>query len=406
MIDNKMIEQNILACFLMTDYAKTFLTRVKPEWFKDWHRGLVKTMQDMYINNEPIGIHTLYQHYKDKAVELAKLTNMFVTDKHLEKELFIIESEYNRNLLLSEITKVKADWDLQEIQNHLEIINQNSRIKNNNQVLHISKVMAKKIDEIEERVKSGNKMKGLSTGWRSLDKYIGGWNKGNLVVVGGRPGMGKSALGLNLCADGQRFAKHLFVSVEMSADELAERMLADINNIENTKIRNANVDTNDLERMAQSIFNADFHIIDTKDNNVYNIISLLKVHRAKYGLDVVVIDYLQKLNAGGRDLRTNVGMASTALKNFARELGITVIALAQLNRDGKNARPELTELKESGQIEQDADVVLFPFRPSYYEDIKPDVEDAVVIIAKNRHGRLCDIPCTFEGGLTRYKENL
>jgi replicative DNA helicase len=80
--------------------------------------------------------------------------------------------------------------------------------------------------------------------------------------------------------------------------------------------------------------------------------------------------------------------------------------LAQLNRDGKNARPELTELKESGQIEQDADVVLFPFRPSYYEDVKPDIEDAVVIVAKNRHGRLCDITCTFEGGLTRYKENL
>jgi replicative DNA helicase len=400
------IEKNILACFLMSDYAKTYLTRVKNEWFTDWHKGLVKTMQDMYINNEPIGIHTLYQHFKDRAMGLAQLTNSYVTDRHVEKELLYLEAEYNRTHLLSEITKVKPDWNLTDIQNHLEIINQNSRIKNNNQVQEIAVVMAKKIDEMEERVKSGNKMKGIATGWLSLDKYIGGWNKGNLVVVGGRPGMGKSALGLNFCIDGQHYAKHLFVSVEMSADELAERMLADLNNIENTKIRNANVTFPDLERMSQSIFNANFHIIDTKDNNVYNIISLLKVHRAKYGLDVVVIDYLQKLDAGGRDMRANVGMASTALKNFARELGITVIALAQLNRDGKNARPELTELKESGQIEQDADVVLFPFRPSYYEEIKPDIEDAVVIIAKNRHGRLCDIPCTFEGALTRYKENL
>jgi replicative DNA helicase len=400
------IEKNILACFLMSDYAKTYLTRVKTEWFTDWHKGLVKTMQDMYINNEPIGIHTLYQHFKDRAMGLAQLTNSYVTDRHVEKELLYLEAEYNRTHLLAEITKVKSDWNLTDIQNHLEIINQNSRIKNNNQVQEIAVVMGKKIDEMEERVKSGNKMKGISTGWKSLDKYIGGWNKGNLVVVGGRPGMGKSALGLNFCIDGQHYAKHLFVSVEMSADELAERMLADLNNIENTKIRNANVTLSDLERMSQSIFNANFHIIDTKDNNVYNIISLLKVHRAKYGLDVVVIDYLQKLDAGGKDMRTNVGMASTALKNFARELGITVIALAQLNRDGKNARPELTELKESGQIEQDADVVLFPFRPSYYEEVKPDIEDAVVIVAKNRHGRLCDITCTFEGGLTRYKENL
>lgn len=400
------IEKNILACFLMSDYAKTYLTRVKTEWFTDWHKSLVKTMQDMYINSDPIAIHTLYEHFKDRALALAQLTNSYVTDKHIEKELFYLEAEYNRTYLLSEITKIKPDWSLKDMQNHLEVINQNSRIKSNNEVQEISVVMANKIDEMEKRVKSGNKMKGFYTGWLSLDKYIGGWNKGNLVVVGGRPGMGKSALGLNFCKDGQQYAKHLFVSVEMSADELAERMLADLNNIENTKIRNANVTTVDLERMSQSIFNANFHIVDTKDNNVYNIISLLKVHRAKYGLDVVVIDYLQKLDAGGRDMRTNVGMASTALKNFARELGITVIALAQLNRDGKNARPELTELKESGQIEQDADVVLFPFRPCYYEDDKPEIEDAVVIIAKNRHGRLCDIPCTFTGGLTRYKENI
>jgi replicative DNA helicase len=120
----------------------------------------------------------------------------------------------------------------------------------------------------------------------------------------------------------------------------------------------------------------------------------------------VVIDYLQKLDAGGKDMRTNVGLASTALKNFARELGITVIALAQLNREAKNSRPELTELKESGQIEADADVVLFPFRPAYYEDVRPAVEDAVIVIAKNRHGQCVDIPCTFEGALTRYKENL
>jgi replicative DNA helicase len=401
-----MIENNILACFLMSDYAKTYLTRTNPQWFTDWHVSLVKTMQDMYIDNQPIGIHTLYQVHKDRAIELAKLTNFFVTDKSIEKELFYLEHEYNKKKLLEDLQKVRQDWDLEDIQKHLEVANQNSRIKNNNHVVTISKVMADKVDEIEKRMQSGNKMKGLQTGWASLDKYIGGWNKGNLIVVGGRPGMGKSALGLNFCTDGSPFAKYIFVSVEMSADELAERILADICNIENSKIRNANVSTHDLKTMAESLYDINFHIIDTKDNNVYNIISLLKVHRAKYGLDVVVIDYLQKLDAGGRDMRTNVGLASTALKDLARELGITVIALAQLNRDGKNARPELTELKESGQIEQDADVVLFPFRPSYYEDEKPPVEDAVVIIAKNRHGRLCDIPCTFAGGQTRYKENL
>lgn len=402
-----MIENNILACFLMSDKAKTFLPRVKPEWFTGWHQSIVKTMQDMFNNNEPIGMHTLYSYYKDRAYDIAKLANGYVTDVTIEKELLIMEVDYSKKYLLQELTKVKSDWDLHEIQTHLESINHNSRVKSKNEIHTMSSIMGHKLDEIEQRVKTGNHMKGLQTGWLSLDKYMGGWNKGNLVVVGGRPGMGKSALGLNFCIDGSPFAKYVFVSIEMSADELAERVIADISGIENTKVRNAKLSVSDIEMVANSIYNrSDFHVIDTKDNNVFNIISLLKVHRAKYGVDVVVIDYLQKLDAGGRDLRTNVGLASTALKNFARELGITVIALAQLNRDGKNARPELTELKESGQIEQDADVVLFPFRPSYYEDIKPDVEDAVVIIAKNRHGRLCDIPCHFIGGLTRYRENI
>jgi replicative DNA helicase len=318
-----------------------------------------------------------------------------------------LEFEYNKKTLLSEIQKVDQGWSLKEIQLHLETINLNSRIVMRNEIKSMSAVVGQKIDELENRIKSGDLMKGLKTGWLTLDKYIGGWNKGNLVIVGGRPGMGKSALGLNFCVDGSPFAKFLFVSIEMSEDELAERVIADISNIENYKIRNAKLKDVELQRVSELLFKQnDFHVIDTKDNNIYNILSSLKIHRAKYGLDVVVIDYLQKLDAGGKDVRQNVSNASTALKNFAREMGITVIALAQLNRDGKNARPELTELKESGQIEQDADVVLFPFRPDYYKDVREDIEESMVIIAKNRHGKCVDIPCLFSGPQTRYRENV
>jgi replicative DNA helicase len=402
-----MIEQNVLACFLMSDKARSFLPRTKAEWFTDWHRQLVKTMQDMYVANEPIGLHTVYHHFKDLALPLAQLTNKYVTDVHLEKELLFLEFEYNKKTLLSEIQKVDSGWSLKEIQLHLETINLNSRIVMRNEIKSMSAVVGQKIDELESRIKSGDLMKGLKTGWLTLDKYIGGWNKGNLVIVGGRPGMGKSALGLNFCVDGSPFAKFLFVSIEMSEDELAERVIADISNIENYKIRNAKLKDVELQRVSELLFKQnDFHVIDTKDNNIYNILSSLKIHRAKYGLDVVVIDYLQKLDAGGKDVRQNVSNASTALKNFAREMGITVIALAQLNRDGKNARPELTELKESGQIEQDADVVLFPFRPDYYKDVREDIEESMVIIAKNRHGKCVDIPCLFSGPQTRYRENV
>lgn len=402
-----MIEENVLACFLMSDKSRSFIPRVKPEWFTDWHRQLVKTMQDMYVAGEHIGLHTLYRHFKDMANPLAQLTNRFVTDVHIEKELLFLEFEYNKKYLLYELNKIDPEWSLKEIQVHLETINLNSRIVMRNEVKSMSSVVGQKIDELEQRINSGDLMKGIKTGWSTLDKYIGGWNKGNLIVVGGRPGMGKSALGLNFCVDGSPFAKFVFVSIEMSEDELAERVISDISNIENYKIRNAKLQLADLEKVSNELFKQqEFHVVDTKDNNIYNILSLLKIHRAKYGMDVVVIDYLQKLDAGGKDIRTNVSNASTALKNFAREMNITVIALAQLNRDGKNARPELTELKESGQIEQDADVVLFPFRPDYYKDERADTEEAVVIIAKNRHGKCVDIPCIFSGPQTRYRENV
>lgn len=405
---NEKIEKNIIACFLMSDTAKQFINRCNPEWFSGWYPQLVKVMQDMYISNIPIGLHTVYQYFKNQAQELAYLSNSYVTDAHIERELLMMEIDYNRRYLLAEVSKVEPHWDLEQIQTHLEQGMHNSRILVKNNIKSINKIVGDKVDELEERIKESNHMKGLRTGWLTLDKYIGGWNKGNLVVVGGRPGMGKSALGLNFCIDGSPFAKFVFVSIEMSEDELAERMISDLINVENYKVRNAKLTIDQLAEVSTKILNDnDYHVIDTKDNNVYNIISLLKIHRAKYGLEVVVIDYLQKLDAKGKDLRTNVGLASTALKNFARELGITVIALAQLNRDGKNSRPELTELKESGQIEQDADVVLFPFRPAYYQEVKPDLEmDAMVIIAKNRHGKCVDIPCTFSGPHTRYRENV
>jgi len=291
----------------------------------------------------------------------------------------------------------------------LDICIQESRISIKNQVKPMSKVIGNVLDELQQRINRGNTLEGLPTGWKYLDKYIGGWSKGNLVVIGARPGMGKTALGLNFCIEGCKFAKYLFVSIEMSDEELAKRQISYFSNIENYKIRNANMTSKDIENISEMLYQNehDFDVIDSKDNNVFSIISVCKLLKARKGLDVVVIDYLQKMDANEKDTRKNVATISTALKNFARETGVTVIALAQLNRDGKEDRPQLTDLKESGQIEQDADVVLFPYRPSYYLDVKPDIEnDCELIIGKNRHGQCIDIPMSFEGKYTRYKEIL
>ena len=401
------LEENVMGALIMSDYAKTKLPSINPKWFNEFHQRLVIVMQQLYFDNKPIALHTLFPFFREYAFQLTDLTRKFITDKTLEYDLLVLESSYKKNKLIQDIQEIDFNADLNDLQNKLDIINQESRISVKNQVKPMSKVIGKVLDELQIRIDNDNHLEGLPTGWRYLDKYIGGWNKGNLVVIGARPGMGKTALGLNFCIEGSKYGKYLFVSIEMSDEELAKRQISYFSNIENYKIRNASITKKEIEGISELLYSqdSDFDVIDSKDNNVFNIISTCKLVKAKKGLDVVVVDYLQKLDANERDTRKNVSVISTALKNFARESGVTVIALAQLNRDGKEDRPQLTDLKESGQIEQDADVVLFPYRPSYYLDVKPEIEmDCELIIGKNRHGQCIDIPMSFEGKFTRYKE--
>lgn len=401
------LEENVMGALIMSDYAKTKLPSINPKWFNEFHQRLVIIMQQLYFDNKPIALHTLFPFFREYAFQLTDLTRKFITDKTLEYDLLVLESSYKKNKLIQDIQQIDFNADLNELQNKLDIINQESRISVKNQVKPMSKVIGKVLDELQIRIDNDNHLEGLPTGWRYLDKYIGGWNKGNLVVIGARPGMGKTALGLNFCIEGSKYGKYLFVSIEMSDEELAKRQISYFSNVENYKIRNASITKKEIEGISAMLYSqdSDFDVIDSKDNNVFNIISTCKLVKAKKGLDVVVVDYLQKLDANERDTRKNVSVISTALKNFARESGVTVIALAQLNRDGKEDRPQLTDLKESGQIEQDADVVLFPYRPSYYLDVKPEIEmDCELIIGKNRHGQCIDIPMSFEGKFTRYKE--
>lgn len=401
------LEENVMGALIMSDYAKTKLPSINPKWFNEFHQRLVIVMQQLYFDNKPIALHTLFPFFREYAFQLTDLTRKFITDKTLEYDLLVLESSYKKNKLIQDIQQIDFNADLNDLQNKLDIINQESRISVKNQVKPMSKVIGKVLDELQIRIDNDNHLEGLPTGWRYLDKYIGGWNKGNLVVIGARPGMGKTALGLNFCIEGSKYGKYLFVSIEMSDEELAKRQISYFSNVENYKIRNASITKKEIEGISELLYSqdSDFDVIDSKDNNVFNIISTCKLVKAKKGLDVVVVDYLQKLDANERDTRKNVSVISTALKNFARESGVTVIALAQLNRDGKEDRPQLTDLKESGQIEQDADVVLFPYRPSYYLEVKPEIEmDCELIIGKNRHGQCIDIPMSFEGKYTRYKE--
>ena len=152
-----------------------------------------------------------------------------------------------------------------------------------------------------------------------------------------------------------------------------------------------------------------FFIDDDADCTIQQIKAKAKIHKARHGLELLVIDYIQLIKGTKQNREQEIAEISRNLKLLAKELGITVIVLAQLSRkceERADKRPLLSDIRESGSIEQDADVVMFPFRPAYYEQEKPEIEDAELIIAKNRHGECRIIPTNFIGNRTLYRENI
>jgi replicative DNA helicase len=405
-----MIEINIVASFMQSDYAKAFLGKTDPEWFSGFNQHIVRALKDMYYSAQPISVNALFKIFPQQAYELSQIYSAISSDKSIESDLLILEFEYKKKQLMDDLMQIDEKKSLAQIQNVLTESLEKSRISVLDRSFTITQVSGEVLDRIADAVNRGDNLQGISTGWKYLDKFMGGYHKGNLIIVGGRPGMGKSALGLSLAVDCCKWANVLFYTIEMSKEELAQRYISYFSNIENYKIRNASITLAQIEDMSNTMYSLDkdFHIIDSTNRHIDHISAQIRLHKVKYGLNIAIIDYLQLIDGNAKSRYEIVSEASKRLKQLAKELGITVIALAQLKREEKASdKPSLSDLKESGQLEQDADVVLFPFRPSYYLEDKPEIEmDSELIIAKNRHGQCGSIPMAFEGKFTRYKEIL
>jgi replicative DNA helicase len=405
-----MIEINIVASFMQSDYAKAFLGKTDPLWFSGFNQHIVRALKDMYYSAQPISVNALFKIFPQQAYELSQIYSAISSDKSIESDLLILEFEYKKKHLMNDLMQIDEKKSLAEIQSVLTESLEKSRISVLDRSFTITQVSGEVLDRIADAVNRGDNLQGISTGWKYIDKFMGGYHKGNLIIVGGRPGMGKSALGLSLAVDCCKWANVLFYTIEMSKEELAQRYISYFSNIENYKIRNASITLAQIEDMSSTMYSLDkdFHIIDSTNRHIDHISAQIRLHKVKYGLNIAIIDYLQLIDGNAKSRYEIVSEASKRLKQLAKELGITVIALAQLKREEKASdKPSLSDLKESGQLEQDADVVLFPFRPSYYLEDKPEIEmDSELIIAKNRHGQCGSIPMAFEGKFTRYKEIL
>ena len=264
-----------------------------------------------------------------------------------------------------------------------------------------------------------DKYKGYTTGFIDLDKAITGLNKSDLVIIGARPAMGKTSLALNLARNTAMMGKKkvLFFSLEMTKEQLAQRVLSTEARIESTKMRTGNITGEEWAKLATAtalLSNCELYFDDTSNMTVSEMKSRIRRLR---DVDAVFVDYLQLMKSGGRvESRVQeVSEITRNLKLMAKDLNIPVVVLAQLARStegrGKSHKPQLSDLRESGSIEQDADIVIMLYRDEYYsgekddapsDEERPAINEAEFIISKNRHGPTTTIKVAWNGDYTLF----
>ena len=304
------------------------------------------------------------------------------------------------------------------------------------------------VDMADRAMKSGGHLSGYTTGLDALNAKLGGLHKSDLVILAGRPAMGKTALATNIAfacaqraqrdaADGIEEAKRsgigvAFFSLEMSSDQLATRVLAEQSSVNSESLRMGKISQDEFNRLARAagqLSALPFYIDDTPALSIAALRTRARRLKRQKGIGVIVVDYLQLLQGSAKASNENrvqeISEITRGLKTLAKELQVPVLALSQLSRAVENRedkRPQLSDLRESGTIEQDADIVLFVYREEYYHSLKqPDIEDAEkhakwleranklhglaeVIVAKQRHGSTGTVPLTFHKSTTKFAD--
>ncbi|MBR3366027.1 replicative DNA helicase [Candidatus Saccharibacteria bacterium] len=425
-------EKSLLGAILISDEAfPNVLERVKSsDFYEDRHQKIYAAMTALYNNHRPIDIQTLNSELKSEktlkavggAPYLAELTNFVPTASHAEAYADLIAEASTRRRLIKagtdivtkaydagdEITELlgKAEKTLFEVSD--------KAIKSD--YIPISDVLVQTFERIEELHRNKGALKGLKTGFIDLDKKLAGFQKGTLVIIGARPAMGKTTLAQNLIYNMATINKKhiLFFTMEMAATEITERMVSAISGVDSWKISNGALTDDDFAKISDALGEIDDAPILFDDTSNMNILELRnKARRAAhdYDLGAIVIDYLQLLNGTDRYAGNRVQEVteiSRGLKTLARELEIPVIALAQLSRNvtGRDdPKPVLSDLRESGSIEQDADVVMFIHRPDYYHENDDDYEKTNItqlLIEKHRQGPTGRVDLFFDDKHNRF----
>jgi replicative DNA helicase len=286
-------------------------------------------------------------------------------------------------------------------------------VKANNGFQSINDLVGESLKQIEERAENGEAVTGVATGFTDFDNKTTGLQGGDLIIVAGRPSMGKTSFAMNLAeyASLKNDAVTAIFSMEMSGTQLSTRLISSMGRINQQKIRTGKLTDDDWPRLTNAVAllsKANIFIDDTAALTPIDIRARARRLKREKGLDLIVIDYMQlmQLSNNSENRATELSEISRSLKALARELDVPVVALSQLNRSLENRtdkRPIMSDLRESGAIEQDADVIAFIYRDEVYNEDSPDKGKAEIIVAKQRNGPIFKTTLTFLGECTRFE---
>ena len=435
---DKEIEDAVLgALMLERDAYAIVCDLLRPESFYDpGNQKIYAAINKLGVMQQPIDMLTVTQQLRaDGAlddvggpVRISELTSNVASAAHIEYHARIVAQKFLARRLISfcsEIEKKSFDesYDiddlLQEAEGKLFQISQGNLKKDFTQ---IDPVINSAMEQIEAAGKRESGLSGLQTGFHNLDKLTSGWQNSDLIIIAARPAMGKTAFVLSM-------AKNMAVdyntpvaifSLEMSNLQLVNRLISNVCEIEGEKIKSGRLSRQEWEQLnsrVRSLFSAPLYVDDSPSLSILELRTKARRLVKEHGVKIIIIDYLQLMNATGMKFGSReqeVSMISRSLKQLAKELNIPVIALSQLSRkveernDG-NKRPQLSDLRESGAIEQDADIVCFIHRPEYYTRSTTDAENrdirgmAEFIVAKHRSGSVDDIEMTFVARFARFQ---
>jgi replicative DNA helicase len=413
-------EESVLGAVLLSaDAANIALEKLHAEdFYRPAHQQIFEAIQGLFDANEPIDAVTVSEILRrDGSLErmggvdfLTRLLDRVPTASNIEYYAGIVEEHALRRRLMqvggtigslaTELKEPIADV-LDRSEQEVFLVSER-RIGGG--LAPIDPLLGPAIEKAEELQRLGSEITGIPTGYRDLDRKLAGLHATNLIIIAARPSMGKSALALNIAQNvALKDLPVAIFSLEMSREEVVSRMLCSAGRIDLQRLntgRLTEADFTKLSNAASQLYKKPIYVDDSPGLTVTEIRAKARRLRRRPGLGLVVVDYLQLMHgSGGENRQQEIALISRSLKNLARELEVPVIALSQLNRaleQREDKRPRLGDLRESGALEQDADVVMFIYRDEYYNPDKVESKGvAEIVIAKHRQGAVGKVQMTF-----------